>query len=357
MERCLAAAAGEPVGQAFHDGVIVHLDVHYRCQPPLQFVHDLRQRLRLGGGAGEAVQDESAVMVEVFQAVLHHGLGDVVRHQFPVVDVGFCQPPEIGLGMDVVAEDITGGDVVQAEMPCQVLGLGALAGTRAAQQHDIQRAPGFAGADGGDGSLEGLDFVQFLGRGEGRDSPLNGIHGVGDGLVYLVHRSLAVHDQQLPRFRVMIQQRLQGAVGGADARPHDGRDVVVPGMQFTPAQVAATLHRRRTVLHMVGGLTGAADDPPRQAPGDFLVRHLQVDRRPEAAVLDPGQVVQQVGLVTGPGKTVEQDFLAGHYLDHPFLDQRADHLVGHELPGIHVLPGQESQCRSLLQGIAEQVSG
>ena len=76
--------------------------------------------------AGEAVDDEAVVPVVVLQAPPDHLLDQVVADQLP----GGDDPPDLGaqLGvvLDVPAEDVADVDVLQVEGVGQQLGLGAL---------------------------------------------------------------------------------------------------------------------------------------------------------------------------------------------------------------------------------------
>ena len=84
--------------------------------------------------AGEAVDDEAVVPVVVLQAPPDHLLDQVVADQLP----GGDDPPDLGaqLGvvLDVPAEDVADVDVLQVEGVGQQLGLGAFAA--ALRPHD-----------------------------------------------------------------------------------------------------------------------------------------------------------------------------------------------------------------------------
>ena len=70
------------------------------------------------------------------QPVGHHRHGDLVGHQVTGVHVGLGLLAELGLPAHVGPEDVTGGDGRHAEPAGDDLGLGPLARSGRAQQHD-----------------------------------------------------------------------------------------------------------------------------------------------------------------------------------------------------------------------------
>src|SRR5215208_5120047 len=130
------AGHGRPVG----DEVVV--DPALRAQPPAEdafldhLVGDLEQDDRvqvvalqkepgLGLVAGEAVDDEAIVPVVLVQAPVDHGLDQVVGDQFAGGHAAPDLGAQLGVVLDVPAEDVADADVFQGKGFGQELGLGA----------------------------------------------------------------------------------------------------------------------------------------------------------------------------------------------------------------------------------------
>ena len=89
----------------------------------------LIQRLHLTGGAGVAVEEEARRGVVLRQPVADDGIGDRVGHVAPRRGDLLHLETEVGLVLDVGAEDVTRGDGGDAVGRGDVDGLGALTGT------------------------------------------------------------------------------------------------------------------------------------------------------------------------------------------------------------------------------------
>ena len=93
----------------------------------------LRERAR------EAVQEEAAAAVldVVRERVEQHRHDELVRHEAAGVDVRGGLLAELGLVGAVLPEQVAGGEVAEAEVVAQGLGLRALAGARCAEQYEV----------------------------------------------------------------------------------------------------------------------------------------------------------------------------------------------------------------------------
>jgi hypothetical protein len=76
--------------------------------------------------AGEAVDDEAEVPVVLAQAPVHHGRDQVVRHQLARGHAAPDLRAELGVVLDVPAEDVADADVLEIQGVGEQLGLGAL---------------------------------------------------------------------------------------------------------------------------------------------------------------------------------------------------------------------------------------
>ena len=72
------------------------------------------QRLGLGDGPREPVEDESLVGVGLLQPVHHHRDDDVVRDVLAAIHVRACLDPELRPPLHVVAQDVAGRDLRDA---------------------------------------------------------------------------------------------------------------------------------------------------------------------------------------------------------------------------------------------------
>ncbi len=93
---------------------------------------NLVQRLGLGHGAGEAVQDEALLAVGLRQAILDDADDHFIGHQFPGIHEFLGLAAHFGAFFDRGAENVAGGDLRNLEFVNQLLGLGAFASPRAA---------------------------------------------------------------------------------------------------------------------------------------------------------------------------------------------------------------------------------
>ena len=102
----------------------------------MRFGEHLAQRLGLLHRAREAVEDEAVRGVGVVEPVVDQGVGQRGGDEVTGVEVLLGLEAQLGLVADVVPEQVTGGDVRDAELLRQLLRLRALARAGRPQQND-----------------------------------------------------------------------------------------------------------------------------------------------------------------------------------------------------------------------------
>ena len=122
MEGAAAGCADAATGQAVHQHLIRHFDIHHgvrRCE--------LLQRFGLLHSAGEAIQQIAVLAVRHGKALLDHGDDHAVRHQLTGVHVPLCLQARGGLVLDGGAEHIARGDMRDPQVRAYARRLRALA--------------------------------------------------------------------------------------------------------------------------------------------------------------------------------------------------------------------------------------
>src|SRR3954453_14215785 len=130
--------AGAPAGQAADDLLVGHVDEQDRGQ----LAPDLLQRLGQGVGLGdlprEAVEQEAVLGLGAVQGLQDHADDEPVGDEVARVHVLLGLPAELGALGDGGAQDVAGGEVREAEVVREALGLGALAGARGSDQDEVE---------------------------------------------------------------------------------------------------------------------------------------------------------------------------------------------------------------------------
>ncbi len=133
--------AHAPPDDAPHDLLLRHVEAQDDVERVVHRGEVAVQRLGLGHGAGEAVEQESVAGVGLLEPVGDHADHDVVGDEVTAVHVELGLLPQRRAGRDVQAEDVAGGHTRHAVGARDVHGLGALAGTRWAEQHESHDQP------------------------------------------------------------------------------------------------------------------------------------------------------------------------------------------------------------------------
>ncbi len=95
------------------------------------------ERDRLRGVAGEAIEDEALARVIGGKALLHKVDDELVGNELASIHVLLGRDAELGLSLDGGTKQVARGDVGNAEIGDEALGLRTLAGARGALQHDV----------------------------------------------------------------------------------------------------------------------------------------------------------------------------------------------------------------------------
>jgi hypothetical protein len=132
--RALAAA-----GQALDDDVVRRRHVQRRGEPPAHALELLVQRVGLRVVAREAVEQEAvvALLLDLVEDHLDH---QRIGHELAGVHVRRRLLAELGLLLDMVAQQVAGRDVRKVEVLAQSRRLRALTGPRGAEQNQVEFA-------------------------------------------------------------------------------------------------------------------------------------------------------------------------------------------------------------------------
>ena len=116
-----AESPGDPLDQ---DGV-VHAQFDHGVDAGAARLQHGVQRLRLGHGAGEAVQDEAIGAVGLLDALADHGDEHLVRHQSSLSHDLLGAEADLAARRHLGAQHVPGGDLSDAVASLQPLRLGA----------------------------------------------------------------------------------------------------------------------------------------------------------------------------------------------------------------------------------------
>ena len=101
------------------------------------------QPLGLSQGAGKAIEDVAAPSVRLGEAVRDHLVHEVVRRRAgPDPSGSWAASPSSVSACDVLAQEVAGGDLRDAELGHEELGLGALADAGRSQKENRPRQEG-----------------------------------------------------------------------------------------------------------------------------------------------------------------------------------------------------------------------
>ena len=129
--------AHAPAGQAPHDLLVGHLHEQRRSQRAPLLGQRVLERVCLLLVARKAVQQEAVAGVIGGHPARDHLHDQLVGDEVAVLHVLARALAKHGALGDLGAEDVAGGDVRQAEVLAQPLGLRALAGARRAEQDQV----------------------------------------------------------------------------------------------------------------------------------------------------------------------------------------------------------------------------
>src|SRR5437867_2578618 len=102
-----------------------------------QLDHERVEGVGLGNGTRKAVDDEARLAVRLAEAVADHADHDLVGDVLARSEDGLRLATELGAGGDLRPEHVAGGDVRDAELRAEHVGLGPLSGPGRAIQQQI----------------------------------------------------------------------------------------------------------------------------------------------------------------------------------------------------------------------------
>ena len=136
--RGLALAADKTPAQSPQQFPLRYADINHPIQPPGLFDQGRRQGLGLGRGPGKAIQDKPLFRRQ-FQRLLQDDADDhFIRHQGAPVHIGRRLQAQVGLLLQMVAEQIARTEMGYIQLFLEPLGLSAFAGSRRPEQRQPQ---------------------------------------------------------------------------------------------------------------------------------------------------------------------------------------------------------------------------
>jgi hypothetical protein len=132
-----------PVRHALEDHRVGHVQIHHRVQLLPEIRQQIVEKPRLGHRARKPVQNGVRAGRQVPEHLLDHGVDELVRHEFAVLDVFPRQQTQGGAVGGLLAEDVAEDDGVELVLLGQGLDEGALAGAGRTQECDVHGRIGF----------------------------------------------------------------------------------------------------------------------------------------------------------------------------------------------------------------------
>lgn len=133
----LAIAADQPAGEAADNYVVRHPQVNHRIERAVQFLEQAIEELRLVGGAGEAVKQRAFARGALDTPFLNDRVHHFIGHEFALLHVFSRQLADRAVGLQMVAEQVAGGDVAQIKTGAKAGGVSAFAHARRSDQGNI----------------------------------------------------------------------------------------------------------------------------------------------------------------------------------------------------------------------------
>jgi hypothetical protein len=140
VERHLAFAADHPPGKPGNQLVVRHLDVQHGVDLTAQRDHHVVERDGLRHRSREAVEHDASLRAGLADALPEHRDRDGVRHQRSASHVLAGLNAKRCLPLELVAEQVAGGDVRQAELATQVVSLRPFARSRRPEENKVHAA-------------------------------------------------------------------------------------------------------------------------------------------------------------------------------------------------------------------------
>ncbi len=132
-----ALLADEPAGEALDDEFFGQIEQDGGIQTFAERGEEFVEETGLACGAGETVKEKVTAGFGFADVFLDHGFDDLVGDQFTGVHVFSGEQAEGGLAGDLIAEEVTGGEMLEIKRPGERGALGAFTGTRGTKEGDV----------------------------------------------------------------------------------------------------------------------------------------------------------------------------------------------------------------------------
>src|SRR5580698_4269647 len=136
VEDAFAVRAGAASGNAARQLAVVHVHLHHEIQWLSQLFEQGIQRLSLCDVAREAIEDESGLCIGLAQALPDHVQHNLVVDESAGIHSLFHFVTQLGVLLARDTQQISSGDLGDAETLDETLRLGALAGAGRPQEND-----------------------------------------------------------------------------------------------------------------------------------------------------------------------------------------------------------------------------
>ena len=136
MKRRLTFAADQASRKPLDERVIRDVDIQHRVDSPAKACHHLVERDRLFHRSREPVEQNTLHRVRLRDALPQHRDRDRVWYQRALRHVLIGAQAQLGFSLEMIAEQVAGGDVGEPEFASQVGRLGP-AGSRCAQKDEV----------------------------------------------------------------------------------------------------------------------------------------------------------------------------------------------------------------------------
>src|SRR5215203_72011 len=180
--------------------------------------------------------------------------------------------------------------------------------------------------------------------------------GVDRPLCDVLHRTRRVDTAEQAAVTVVADEGRRLVRVDLQPVPDGVLAVVVALEELTAAPVALAGGRGRVEVEVPDVSAAPAGPAPGEPADDLVVVHHQLEDDVDRGVLGREQLVEHLGLVDRAWEAVEQEALGGVLVQEPVGDHPYGHLVGDEVPGVHVLLRLEPQVGALADVGPEDVA-
>ena len=342
--RRLTVAADQAAREAFDNRGVGHPQANHRIERAVQFCEQAVKELRLVGGAGKAVKQHAFAGRALRTPFLHDRVHHLVGHEFALIHIFAGQQTEGAAGLQMMAEQIAGGDMAEIKTRAEAGSVGAFARAGRSDQGNIH---GWA-----DGALRSHGVVTLRHRGMSRcgggkyggkqganagdirrqHEDGEGVEGAGENLL----RPAGGADRNQQALRAVMGGEGDGVCGiGLKAHRHGLGPVIGPLPESGAALVANSFGLRRPARYMKHRVALRTDPSAGVAGENLGVGQLVADHGVELQVLGGEEPVDRLRLRQGARKVVEHEAATAVQAVAPFADQPEHDLVRDEFTVFH----------------------